>query len=174
LETNYFSKFGGYNMSFNYGLEKKKFDREWARLREEYRAAGMDEASIEAMYEFDWQGFNSERAYRNHTQELPFQQFDDDGDTAGEDTSALLVKFFDAFAVMPQETVGNNRYGWVEEIRSEALSAAVQRMPDDYIEILTLFAFEGYGVKEIAVIQGVSHPNISQKLQRIKNFLKNF
>ena len=44
-------------MGFNYGLEKKKFDREWDRLRKEYHAAGMDEASIEAMYEFDWQGF---------------------------------------------------------------------------------------------------------------------
>jgi RNA polymerase sigma factor (sigma-70 family) len=174
LETNYFSKFGGYNMSFNNGLERKKFEAAWKKLRVEYAAAGMDEAAVEAMYQFDLDTFNSERRYAEHTQELPFQQFDDDGDTAGEDTSALLVKFFDAFAVMPQETVGTNRYGWVEEIRSEALSAAVQRMPDDYIEILTLFAFEGYGVKEIAVIQGVSHPNISQKLQRIKKILKNF
>ena len=55
-------------MSFNYGLEKKKFDREWDRLHKEYRAAGMDEAAIKAMYEFDWQRFNAERAYRNHTQ----------------------------------------------------------------------------------------------------------
>ena len=27
-------------MGFNYGLEKKKFDAEWARLRVEYTAAG--------------------------------------------------------------------------------------------------------------------------------------
>lgn len=43
-------------MGFNYGLEKKKFDQEWKKLRREYRAAGMDEAAIEAMYAFDWKG----------------------------------------------------------------------------------------------------------------------
>ena len=108
-------------MGFNYGLEKKKFDQEWKKLRREYRAAGMDEAAIEAMYAFDWKGFNAERAYQNHTQRMPFQQFDDDGDTAGEDASALLVKFLDAFAVMPQETDERNRYGWLDEVESEAL-----------------------------------------------------
>ena len=32
-------------MSFNYGLEKKMFDREWDRLHKESRAAGMDAGS---------------------------------------------------------------------------------------------------------------------------------
>ena len=36
-------------MGFNYGLEKKRFDKEWEKLRKEYRAAGMDEAAIEAI-----------------------------------------------------------------------------------------------------------------------------
>jgi RNA polymerase sigma factor (sigma-70 family) len=134
----------------------------------------MDEAAVEAMYQFDLDTFNSERRYAEHSQELPFQRFDDDGDTAGEDTSALLVKFFDAFAVMPQETVGNNRYGWVEEIRSEALSAAVQRLSDADIELLTLHVYEGYGVSEIAKMKGVTQSAISQKIIRIKKFLKNF
>jgi DNA-directed RNA polymerase specialized sigma24 family protein len=174
LETNYFSKFGGYNMSFNNGLERKKFEAAWKKLRVEYAAAGMDEAAVEAMYQFDLDTFNSERRYAEHTQELPFQQFDDDGDTAGEDTSALLVKFFDAFAVMPQETVGTNRYGWVEEIRSKTLSAAVQRLSEADIELLTLHVYEGYGVSEIAKMKGVTQSAISQKIIRIKKFLKNF
>ena len=161
-------------MGFNYGLEKKKFDREWDRLRKEYRAAGMDEASIEAMHEFDWQGFNAERAYRNHTQEMPFQQFDDDGDAASEDNSALLVKFFGSFAVPPQDTDIGRRDGWLDEIGSNALSARLRQLSADDIELLTLNVFEGYNTTEIAAMKGIAHQNVSKKIRRIKKFLKNF
>lgn len=161
-------------MGFNYGLEKKKFDQEWKKLRREYRAAGMDEAAIKAMYAFDWKGFNAERAYQNHTQRMPFQQFDDDGDTAGEDASALLVKFLDAFAVMPQETDERNRYGWLDEVESEALYARLQKLSDDDIDLLTLYVFEGFSVVEIAAMKGIAHQNVSKKIRRIKKFLKNF
>lgn len=161
-------------MGFNYGLEKKKFDAEWERLRREYRAAGMDEAAIQEMYEYDWQGFNAERAYRNHTQNMPDQRFDDDGDAAGDDNSAMLVKFIDRFSVMPRETDEDRRYGWLDEIDSPELSAALRRLSPEDIELLTLYAFDGYGVTEIAVMQGVAQPTISKKLIRIKNFLKKF
>jgi sigma-70, region 4 len=161
-------------MGFNYGLEKKKFDAEWEKLRREYRAAGMDEAAIQEMYEYDWQGFNAERAYRNHTQSMPDQRFDDDGDAAGDDNSAMLVKFIDRFSVMPRETDEDRRYGWLDEIDSPELSAALHRLSPEDIELLTLYAFDGYGVTEIAVMQGVSHPTISKKLKRIKNILKKF
>ena len=161
-------------MGFNYGLEKKKFDAEWEKLRREYRAAGMDEAAIQEMYEYDWQGFNAERAYRNHTQSMPDQRFDDDGDAAGDDNSAMLVKFIDRFSVMPRETDEDRRYGWLDEIDSPELSAALHRLSLEDIELLTLYAFDGYGVTEIAVMQGVSHPTISKKLKRIKNILKKF
>ena len=30
-------------MGFHYGYEKRKFDTEWTRLEQEYRAAGMDD-----------------------------------------------------------------------------------------------------------------------------------
>ena len=40
-------------MSFNYASEKRKFDAMWAKLRVEYREAGMEESAIAAMYEFD-------------------------------------------------------------------------------------------------------------------------
>lgn len=161
-------------MGFNYGLEKKKFDAEWEKLRREYRAAGMDEAAIQEMYEYDWQGFNAERAYRNHTQSMPDQRFDDDGDAAGDDNSAMLVKFIDRFSVMPRETDEDRRYGWLDEIDSPELSAALHRLSPEDIGLLTLYAFDGYGVTEIAVMQGVSHPTISKKLKRIKNILKKF
>lgn len=161
-------------MGFNNGLERRKFEAEWQKLREEYAAAGMDEEAIEAMYQFDLDTFNSDRRYADHTQSMPSQQFDDDGDAAGEDNSALLVKFFGSFAVMPQESDSNNRYGWVDEIESESLSEALKQLSPEDIELLTLYVFEGYGVTEIARMQGIAQPTVSKKIARIKKFLKNF
>ena len=40
-------------MGFNYGFEKRKFDRVWEKLHREYIEAGMDETAILSMYEFD-------------------------------------------------------------------------------------------------------------------------
>ena len=44
-------------MGFNYAAEKKKFETLWARLRREYRAAGMSDAAIRKMHDFDWEVF---------------------------------------------------------------------------------------------------------------------
>ena len=57
-------------MGFNYAAEKKKFETLWARLRREYRAAGMSDAAIQKMHDFDWEVFKQERIYRLHTQDL--------------------------------------------------------------------------------------------------------
>lgn len=48
-------------MGFNYAAEKKKFETLWARLRREYRAAGMSDAAIQKMHDFDWEVFKQER-----------------------------------------------------------------------------------------------------------------
>ena len=37
-------------MGFNYGLEKKNFDRQWAIMRKQYADAGMSIEVIQAMY----------------------------------------------------------------------------------------------------------------------------
>lgn len=41
-------------MGFNYSKEKFIFDKEWERLREQYRKARMSEESIQELYDFDW------------------------------------------------------------------------------------------------------------------------
>ena len=48
-------------MGFNYAAEKKKFETLRARLRREYRAAGMSDAAIRKMHDFDWEVFKQER-----------------------------------------------------------------------------------------------------------------
>ena len=63
-------------MGFNYGLEKKNFDRQWAMLRNQYEDAGMSSEAIQAMYEYDWSVFNAARSYQNHTQEIAAPSFE--------------------------------------------------------------------------------------------------
>lgn len=160
-------------MGFNNGLERKRFEAMWKKLRAEYAAAGMDEAAIEEMYQFDLDTFRSDRRYGEHTQAMPSQQFEDDGDPADESNSALLVKFFDSFAVMPQDTDDERRYSWLDEIEAEALSARLQKLSFEDIELLTLYIFDGYSTTEIAALQGIAHQNVSKKIRRIKKILKN-
>ena len=67
-------------MGFHYGYEKRKFDAEWTRLEQEYRAAGMDDRQIAAMKEYDWTWFCSQRTYQNRVQALPSEQCEDESE----------------------------------------------------------------------------------------------
>ena len=49
-------------MSFNNGNERRKLNAKWEHLRVQYREAGMSKEAIQAMYEFDLDVLNSERA----------------------------------------------------------------------------------------------------------------
>ena len=76
-------------MGFNYGLEKKNFDRQWAIMRKQYEDAGMSIEVIQAMYEYDWSVFNAARSYQNHTQEIAAPSFEQ-----GEEAYSPLMKPF--------------------------------------------------------------------------------
>lgn len=57
-------------MGFNNGLERIRLENQWKKLRVQYRAAGMSDEAIQAMYEFDFQVVNSEQTYYRHTVDL--------------------------------------------------------------------------------------------------------
>ena len=61
-------------MGFNYAAEKKKFETLWARLRREYRAAGMSDTAIQKMHDFDWKVFKQERIYGDQFKEILDEQ----------------------------------------------------------------------------------------------------
>lgn len=54
-------------MGFNYGLEKRKFTEEWKKLYSEYKAAGMSEEDIQAIYAFDLNVFRKNRTECHRT-----------------------------------------------------------------------------------------------------------
>ena len=143
-------------MGFNYGLEKKNFDRQWAIMRKQYEDAGMSIEVIQAMYEYDWSVFNAARSYQNHTQEIAAPSFEQ-----GEEAySPLMNKYQEAISITEHYRETKSRFTWIGEIADERL--------------LPLYAYEEYDTVEISKVFGTTKQNISKKIRRITNFIKNF
>ena len=157
-------------MGFNYGLEKKNFDSQWAVTRKQYEDAGMSSEEIQAMYDYDWSVFNATRAYQNHTQEIAAPSFEQ----SEEAYSPLMNKYQEAISVTEHYRETKSRFTWIGEIEDERLLSALENLKDEDLEIITLYAYEGYDITEISKVYGVSRPTISIKIKRITNFLKNF
>lgn len=145
-------------MSFNYGREKRKFDQEWERLQAEYEAAGMDEASIQEMKQYDWRWFCSQRVYNDRARPFPSECSQE---TAG--GLAAHVHAGDSF---------QSRYGWILDMEDEGLSQRLQKLGPEDLELLTLLAVDGYRQADVARILGCSRSAISQRLKKIKKLLK--
>lgn len=153
-------------MGFNYGREKRNFDKVWERLEEEYREAGMPEDKIQQMKDFDWQWFCSERTYRNHVCALPV------GDTP-EDAYINIDRGTTSSARWDDEGVNHSRLSWVSAIEDEELYRKLRNLSNKDLELLTLIYFDGFQQAEIARTIGCSRNTIHKKLKKIKNYLKN-
>ena len=157
-------------MGFNYGLEKKNFDSQWAMTRKQYEDAGMSSEAIQAMYDYDWSVFNANRSYQNHTQEMAAPSFEQ----SEESYSPLMNKYQEAISVTDTYHETKSRFAWIGEIEDKNLLSALEKLSDDDLEILTLYIYEGYSTVELSKIYGITHQNISKRIIKITNFLKNF
>ena len=63
---------------------------------------------------------------------------------------------------------------WIGEIEDENLLAALEQLSDSDLELITLYAYEEYDTVEISKLFGTTKQNISKKIRRITNFIKNF
>ena len=157
-------------MGFNYGLEKKNFDRQWAIMRKQYEDAGMSIEVIQAMYEYDWSVFNAARSYQNHTQEIAAPSFEQ-----GEEAySPLMNKYKEAISITEHYRETKSRFTWIGEIEDERLLSALENLSDADLELITLYAYEEYDTVEISKVFGTTKQNIRKKIRRITNFIKNF
>ena len=156
-------------MGFNYGLEKKNFDRQWAIMRKQYEDAGMSIEAIQAMYEYDWSVFNAARSYQNHTQEIAAPSFEQ-----GEESySPLMNKYQEAISTEHYHET-KSRFTWIGGIEDEKLLFALENLDDEDLEILTLYVYEGYNTVELSKVYRIAQQNISKRILKITNFLKNF
>ena len=159
-------------MGFNYAAEKKKFETLWARLRREYRAAGMSDAAIQKMHDFDWEVFKQERIYRLHTQDLGIGIFDEPS-AEQEDKSALMKKFLESVSRWDDYTTAS-RYGWIEGIGDQRLVRVLKRLSISEKELLTKYCIEDKTQQEIAAEMGRSQRAVGKQLQQLKKFFKKF
>ena len=156
-------------MSWNNAYERRKFEAKQKKQAEEYRALGMSEEQIQAIYEFDLEQFNSERRYREHTQAFLPDDFDENEDD--EEKLSIFEKFKDVLTTSIEDCVSKSRFWWIEEIEDVRLWEKINALNTDDIELITLHIFEGYTHDEIAQLQNCTKQNIQKKLRRIKKFL---
>lgn len=157
-------------MGFNYAAEKKKFETLWARLRREYRAAGMSDTAIQKMHDFDWEVFKQERIYRLHTQDMGIGIFDESS-AEQEDKSALMKKFLESVSRWDDYTTAS-RYGWIEEVDDPLIYKQLQALRKADLELLTFIVVDGFSQTEVAAVLGCSPQNIFGRLKNTKNFSK--
>ena len=157
-------------MGFNYGLEKKNFDSQWAMTRKQYEDAGMSSEAIQAMYDYDWSVFNANRSYQNHTQEMAAPSFEQ----SKESYSPLMDKYQEAISVTDHYCETKSRFTWIGEIEDERLLSALENLSEDDLKLLTLYAYEGYNESEISKVFNVSQPAIHKRIMKISIFLKKF
>lgn len=154
-------------MGFYYATERKRFEREWAKLRREYEAAGMSTEAIQTLYEFDLEFFRSQRTYENHTQVMPSEYIKDDN--SGHST--LFRKF--AFSTVTfDEADFSGRYAWVDTIENQRLSCALKQLSDEDLELLTFLVLEEHTQRELAQKWGCTQAAISQRYKKIKKLLE--
>ena len=157
-------------MSFNKGLELKKFEAHWEKLRVEYAAAGMAEDAMQKMYDYDRQQFNSERTFVERTQEFTAPAYE----SSEEEASPLMLRYQEAITTKDTYHETKSKFAWIGEIEDERLLSALENLSDSDLELITLYAYEGYDTVEISKAFGTTKQNISKKIQRITNFIKNF
>ncbi|MDB1973000.1 MAG: RNA polymerase subunit sigma-70 [Oscillospiraceae bacterium] len=154
-------------MGFHYGMEKRKFDKEWEQLEQEYRAAGMTEEQIAAMWEYDWAWFCSQRIFGNRTQALPSEQYEDESEQ-----SRLFQKFDSLSSRWDVGDIDHTRYGWMSAVEDEKLFHRLCKLSSEDLELLTLLFVDGYRQTDIAAMWGCSRNVIYKRLKKIKKILQ--
>ena len=153
-------------MEFNYGLERKRFEASWKRLREQYRRAGMDDYAIDQMYEFDLDDFRRSRITAMREQPLTT---DLSGDN--EDMSTLFNKFFDQLTYHDCYFESPYNLERVEASSNANLYRKRCSLKTRDKALLTLYALYGYTQDEIAQITGVSFQAVSKRIKQVSTKL---
>ena len=152
-------------MTFNYAVEKRKFEKVWAKLAKTYAEAGMEPEAIKAMYEFDWEIFKSERIEALHTQEFAIPESTDE--EMDDCESPLYEKFLEQLSSEYDTFGSHSRYWWLEELTTPCLTIGVPALTVEDKELLTLYIVDGLTIREIARYLNLQKSTISERLQRI-------
>ena len=153
-------------MNYNSGNARRIFYAKWDKLREEYRAAGMEEDAIQKMYEYDLAVFNDDRAHHRYDVGIPTAD--------NSENQSDYVEYERATTVTDTYHETKTRFAWVGEIKNERLQAGLEKLSDEELQLITLYFYDEYSTVELSKVYGVAHQNISKRIIKITNFLKNF
>lgn len=153
-------------MGFYYASERKRFEREWDKLRKKYESAGMDTTAIQLLYEFDLELFRSQRTYESHTQAMPSDYISKNGLER-----STLLRRFETQSTTFDETDFPSRYAWVDTIENSQLALALRKLSKEDLELLTFLVLEEHTQQELAQKWGWSQKAVSRRFLRIKKFL---
>lgn len=159
-------------MSWNDGYERRKFEAKQQKQAEEYRALGMTEEQIQAMYEFDLEQYKSDRRHYSHTQSFIPDDFDESEDD--DEKLSIFEKFKDVLTTSIEDSSEKSRYWWVEEIDDPETVRTVKSLSESDLEILTLMVIDELKNKEIAQVTGIPLRTIERKKARFKKLFKKF
>ena len=120
-------------MEFNNRRERKRFETEWAKLRQEYHNAGMSEDAIQSLYLFDFSVFKRSRSIA--AWEEPFENESEDGESK---EYALLHRYASLLSKDDTYFADADRFSWIERISDEALYTKLQALSEQDKELLTL------------------------------------
>ena len=158
-------------MKFNYGREKRKFEAMWEKLRLEYKKAGMQEADIQKMYEYDWEMFKKERVFCIHNQFMPDGVFDDDT-YKDEGQNPLFGKFMERLSVC-DKYFSEELMDWTEQFENEKLRKCLRRLSKEQLDLLLEYYVQEKSVGEIADEMGLSYTAVANRLDRVRKILRN-
>ena len=85
-----------------------------------------------------------------------------------------MNKYQEAISVTEHYRETKSRFTWIGKIEDERLLSALENLSDADLELITLYAYEEYDTVEISKVFGTTKQNISKKIRRITNFIKNF
>ena len=153
-------------MNYNSGNARRIFYAKWDKLREEYRAAGMEEDAIQKMYEYDLAVFNDDRAHHRYDVGIPTAD--------NSENQSDYVEYERATTVTDTYHETKTRFAWVGEIKNERLQAGLEKLSDEELQLITLYFYDEYSTVELSKVYGVARQNISKRIIKITNFLKNF
>lgn len=147
-------------MSWNDGYERKKFEKKQAAQAEQYRLLGMNEAQIHAIYLFDLEEYRCNRIFAAHVQSIEGQERD------GEESRNMLHKKYFETMICSLDLTEVDRFGWIEEIKDQALYTTLTRLTAEQKELVTLLFRDGYSQAEVA--KNIYHTSVESIYRRMK------
>jgi len=146
---------------WNNGYERRSFEETQRQQACRYRAAGMTEEQIRAMYEYDLATFLEERKYREKCVGL---------DCANEKFPGMVVNPFENNAPVRQFLL-SEFFPWINQIEKQNYLEAIDEMDWDQKRVIQLLVFENMSQREVAKVMHINQSCVSRKLEQIADIL---